>query len=1261
MDTDYESEGRESSEKDEDENENNEAPLKPGRKTKASLVNVNSDGPDEESPKPSSSGIKRKTSAVISDSEDENEEEEAELPLKKPTRKRSLILNSDDENPKASTAIVDPKRLEIMANAESQKALLSNIFDDSEKPKRTLVVLSNSEDELILSGKARSATSKPNYYDDDDSDIDDDNHNSSTRRKRESRETPPSGRRLKKLRDVSQSAEDETVISPTRRSARIQKTSNLKMNQKEEIVSIFKKDLKGKLSLNDQDKADCDDNIAVDVDEFDWYEQGRDFFDDEQDALDDFIVSDGEEVAVDEGAEFDCVCGGKEEEVATFTGRKEIREDASASKILDSLRSRSEREILKLLAEFSSPIRTLRWANLRHRTALHIACEVDLPRIVEKLLELGADVLAVDLDGITPLHVAAAWSWASCEAIVNFVLSESIVFESETDRRLAPRTNSGRKRKIVDEDAEEEEDVTRKVTRLKNVLLKSDLKGRCSLSIAAYHAAPEAAELESSEAQPNSRPRRSKRKSGPPKSAEKAISDAKSSRFSIFQIASDVCDIQLSETVNREGENLVHLACRGGNFWVLRELERFVDFDEAIAAKTFLRRSMPIHFAAAGVFALRSSSSLECVKYLIEYFKSRGKVSSNVNVRDQTVVISEGYQGNRKRKHSVMDLVEDGDEEDEEGGFRTPLLYALGSGVPWGGSSVTVAGVVSEDDDEASEGSPYHDVKEEDRDYGMGSGSKVKVEEILEEEEETDEEKEEKIMLQVTKLLIDCGLSWCATDSHAADGLATVVRYLLNLGLAPDLKDKHGWTPLLYAHVAIEASGGQVKDDCVVALLERKPSQLHELVEWFPKSSISQHSSGNWNLAWWMHDDSDDEDEENLAGMTREDERIRRRVIGSLVTSLATKPMAFKLLNDLLRSNQRLLLDPQSPLIWVKSVKGLLDFDNRRRLFIHHVRTHVSSSAASSLRGGRWRGGWGSAGWSVKARRGMEVVSSFGEVMCGTTGLAWLDDEDIYGTGGGYYGAMLNATYDGEAGIGPGVTREFWTCFGEDMVKPIHGIFEEVGGESGGTLYFADDSASSKSSWWEPEYLRFFDMAFTDRETGENYGIGGKEASQLLCEHVGRMLGIAMVEGQLVPDANKMSPLIFLMLADPDGFGKKEELGKQNEKGIGRKRKTKQGRSGRRNFTLEHIEILDAEFHRNLIWMLENDVSKLGLSFSVDVRVESGEMETKELCKGGESIVVTEGNKKEFTELVVKERFERSTIKREAFLKGTFLTLLVAK
>eukprot|EP00093_Oithona_nana_P004465 04465.XXX_3969_2324_1 [CDS] Oithona nana genome sequencing. len=91
--------------------------------------------------------------------------------------------------------------------------------------------------------------------------------------------------------------------------------------------------------------------------------------------------------------------------------------------------------------------------------------------------------------------------------------------------------------------------------------------------------------------------------------------------------------------------------------------------------------------------------------------------------------------------------------------------------------------------------------------------------------------------------------------------------------------------------------------------------------------------------------------------------------------------------------------------------------------------------------------------------------------------------------------------------------------------------------------------------------------------------------------------------------------------------------------------------------SLDDIESLDSEFHQSLTWLKENVISDpewLGMTFSVNEEV-FGKVIEKELKTGGKNILVTEKNKKDYLEKVVKWRIERGVASQtEALIRGFY-------
>jgi len=90
-----------------------------------------------------------------------------------------------------------------------------------------------------------------------------------------------------------------------------------------------------------------------------------------------------------------------------------------------------------------------------------------------------------------------------------------------------------------------------------------------------------------------------------------------------------------------------------------------------------------------------------------------------------------------------------------------------------------------------------------------------------------------------------------------------------------------------------------------------------------------------------------------------------------------------------------------------------------------------------------------------------------------------------------------------------------------------------------------------------------------------------------------------------------------------------------------------------KHMTLPDLESVDADLHRSLVWMLENDITDvLDETFS-QTEERFGEMVTVELRPGGEDIPVTEENKKEYVDLVVDYRIgKRVKDQFDAFMAG---------
>ncbi|XP_069471819.1 E3 ubiquitin-protein ligase HECW2 isoform X2 [Ambystoma mexicanum] len=88
---------------------------------------------------------------------------------------------------------------------------------------------------------------------------------------------------------------------------------------------------------------------------------------------------------------------------------------------------------------------------------------------------------------------------------------------------------------------------------------------------------------------------------------------------------------------------------------------------------------------------------------------------------------------------------------------------------------------------------------------------------------------------------------------------------------------------------------------------------------------------------------------------------------------------------------------------------------------------------------------------------------------------------------------------------------------------------------------------------------------------------------------------------------------------------------------------------------LSDLEYLDEEFHQSLQWMKDNDINDmLDLTFTVNEEV-FGQITERELKPGGANIPVTEKNKKEYIERMVKWRIERGVVQQtESLVRGFY-------
>lgn len=93
---------------------------------------------------------------------------------------------------------------------------------------------------------------------------------------------------------------------------------------------------------------------------------------------------------------------------------------------------------------------------------------------------------------------------------------------------------------------------------------------------------------------------------------------------------------------------------------------------------------------------------------------------------------------------------------------------------------------------------------------------------------------------------------------------------------------------------------------------------------------------------------------------------------------------------------------------------------------------------------------------------------------------------------------------------------------------------------------------------------------------------------------------------------------------------------------------------------LSDVEAMDSLFHQSMTWVMENDISgALDLSFTVSEEI-FGQVTERELVPDGKNIEVTEGNKHEYVEQMVRWRVERGVAEQTESIVNGFNEVLDA-
>lgn len=186
--------------------------------------------------------------------------------------------------------------------------------------------------------------------------------------------------------------------------------------------------------------------------------------------------------------------------------------------------------------------------------------------------------------------------------------------------------------------------------------------------------------------------------------------------------------------------------------------------------------------------------------------------------------------------------------------------------------------------------------------------------------------------------------------------------------------------------------------------------------------------------------------------------------------------------------------------------------------------------------------------------------------------------------------SKLYISFTGEEGLDyGGPSREFFFLLSRELFNPYYGLFEY----SANDTYTVQVSPMSAFVENAHEWFRF----------------------------AGRVLGLALIHQYLL-DAFFTRPFYKFLLRVP--------------------------------CCLADVEAIDAEFHQSLTWIKENDITELDMDLFFSVNEEVfGQVTERELKPNGKNVPVTEKNKKEYMERMVKWRLERGvTEQMESIIKG---------
>ncbi|KAJ3024589.1 UNVERIFIED_CONTAM: E3 ubiquitin-protein ligase [Siphonaria sp. JEL0065] len=743
---------------------------------------------------------------------------------------------------------------------------------------------------------------------------------------------------LRRIRDKEE--ENEKEESSVRASKRIRATRRAKETHKRDLERAIH--LKRKV-LGDEGSSDGSDESDETSSASDDASGGESSTDEDED---DFIVAD-DEVDLDPTIRFSCVCG-KSQRVNSYSKQKlqcstcsvwvhaACFDDYQADDGKLTCNSCLPRNTKKKTTPTGKLALYLHEANLdgfstlfslitpkslllepvpenNNRTLLHSVCAHDKPLLLTQLLTSAASILKnkisntshnplfmQDNDSLTPLHIATVWSLDCLRSIKSHLNSSTSSFSPLISKRLVLMKDSGGctalARGILAN--AHVENLTFLMTWMKE------------LGFSLKHLAGDfILEEDNNDVREDEKKKKKKKKS---KTLQIDFDDGDEDN-----------DMDGSKVVDLDktgDDSICFLAARMGRGDVLKECSTL--FGVAEMCRELSMRTVtgatPLHYASASSFALRSTSCLECVTFMTSLLLA--------NNLENIITARDSIQSKTKR------------------GGRTAALFAVGSETPWSvsgagvnGSASSSSASVEEDEEELDFGIQQscfvqEDLSDHDSEKPVVGVAAVKQEEELETEDQLWEKQQAKDsnLLQVVVCLLDAGIPTSCSEQGsgtvsfsfpflitlnfcrdvlgtsllhlaALHGLENIVRLLLQRGVQPTVKDKLHWTPLIYAHWG--ESCDQIPDGCLLALLEKDPTQLGSLMQ------LMNDASGH------------------------------EKIISRLMKSLTTKPRAHKFVNEFLRSDQG---RRHEVLEWFSGFPGLLDHQNKVSIFRRYILDAVS-------------------------------------------------------------------------------------------------------------------------------------------------------------------------------------------------------------------------------------------------------------------------------------------------------------------------------